>query len=251
MLGPRDGWTVLVGAVLAGLAFIAIPPARRGLRATAPAVLGGTVAALVYGGLVGTLGWVADNRFAWRYWLPSLLFLGVATAAWTVAPLAAWRGPRRRAGAHVVALALVLLGATPHAGGLPSLAEVRRTLDRKLGERTADVLTAGATHVAGDYWRVWPTVFHANLVLHERRARRVVWGLSWRSRPAWKRWRRMPARDIRVAMAPGDEDVPFFLELYRLAPAVIAEKHPTIWLLRPARGLRPGEPVLEAYTARP
>ena len=61
----------------------------------------------------------------------------------------------------------------------------------------------------------------------------------------------MPARDIRVAMAPGDEDVPFFLELYRLAPAVIAEKHPTLWLLRPARGLRPGEPVLEAYTARP
>jgi hypothetical protein len=250
MLGPQVGATVLAAVALAGLVLVAVPRARRGLGVALPAALGGTAAALAYGVVVGTLGWVADNRFSWRYMLPSVLFLGVAVAAWTVAPLAAWRDPRLRAGAQAVALALVLLGAGRWTA-VPSLAEVRRALDEKLGERTADVLKARATHVAGHYWRVWPSVFHANLALHEQGEDRVVWGLSWRSRSAWKRWREMPAEQVRVALAPGDEDAPFFLELYGLAPVVVVEKHPTIWLVRPTRGLRPGDPVLEAYTARP
>jgi hypothetical protein len=250
MLGPHVGPTVLAGAALAGLALLVVPPARRGLRVALPAMLGGTAAALVSGGAMGTLGWVAENRFSWRYMLPSALFLGIAVVAWIIAPLAAWRSPQLRAGAQVVALALVLLGVARHAA-VPSLAEVRRALDEKLGERTADVLKAGATHVAGHYWRVWPAVFHANLALHERGERRVVWGLTWRSRPAWKRWRGMPAEDVRVALAPGEPDVPFYLEIYGLAPVVVVEKHATIWLVRPTRGLRPGEAVLEDYTARP
>jgi hypothetical protein len=209
-------------------------------------MVSGTAAALVYGGVVGTLGWVAENRFPWRYLLPSLLFLGVAVAAWMVGPLAALGGSRLHGGVQIGAVALIALGAARHTV-LPSLTEARRAVDERLGERTADVLTAGATHVAGDYWKVWPAVFHANLVLYERTERRVIWGLSWRSRPAEKRWRGMPAEQVRVTVPPDDPDAPFFIELYGFAPAVVVEKHRTVWLVRPAQGLRPGEPVLEHY----
>jgi hypothetical protein len=248
MLGPHVGPAVLVGVALAGLVLLVVPAARRGFRAVLPAVLGGTAAALVYPVVVGTLFWVSANRFSWRYMLPSALFLGIAAAAWMVAPLAAVGGARLRAGAHIGALALLVLGTVQHTR-LPSLAVARGFIDERLGERTADVLKMGATHVAGGYWRVWPAVFHANLVLRERGERRVIWGLTRRSRPAWKRWRAMPVEQVRVAIPPGDLDAPFFLEFYGIAPVVVVEKHPTMWLVRPTRGLRPGEVVLEEYGA--
>src|SRR5262249_28396121 len=109
-LGPHVGLAGLAGVALAGLALLLGPAARRGPPAVMPAVLGGAAAALVYGGVVGALDWVAQNRFPWRYLLPSLLFLGVAVAAWTVAPLAATRGSRLAAAVHVGALALIGLG---------------------------------------------------------------------------------------------------------------------------------------------
>lgn len=45
--------------------------------------------------------------------------------------------------------------------GMPSLGRIERRLDDRFGRQTAAVLRSGATVIAGDYWRVWPAVFHA------------------------------------------------------------------------------------------
>ena len=39
------------------------------------------------------------------------------------------------------------------------------------------------THVTGDYWHVWPAVFHANLRLYEEHSSRRIWGIADRCTP--------------------------------------------------------------------
>jgi hypothetical protein len=42
--------------------------------------------------------------------------------------------------------------------------------------------------IVGDYWTVWPAVFHANLASYGQAGRRVVFGLSYRSDPTNPLW---------------------------------------------------------------
>jgi hypothetical protein len=42
--------------------------------------------------------------------------------------------------------------------------------------------------LAGDYWTVWPAVFHANMVLYERAGHVGVFGLTYRSDQTDKMW---------------------------------------------------------------
>jgi len=42
---------------------------------------------------------------------------------------------------------------------------VRSDLDETLGKYTSEILQSGATHIVGNYWKVWPATFHANMTL--------------------------------------------------------------------------------------
>jgi hypothetical protein len=133
---------------------------------------------------------------------------------------------------HVL-LAPVFLLALHASYGVPSLAAFRADLDRTLGTYTADVLDAHCTHVAGDYWKVWPTVFHANLVLHERGQPNQVWGVTLRSSPTASRWQQLPLDQVRVAVPVGDPQAENYLRCYGFGPMLVAEKRATVWVLQP------------------
>jgi hypothetical protein len=90
--------------------------------------------------------------------------------------------------------------------GVPSLARVERDIDRRFGGKTAAVLYSGATVVAGDYWRVWPAVFHANLALSRTHAPTRVFGLAYRSEETDPLWRRA-GPSILIAASPDDRSV--------------------------------------------
>ena len=136
-------------------------------------------AALAYALLAGTLRWVAANGFHWRYVIPSMLLVHVAALsllppwrrAWLLPPLAA------------------LL-----AFGLPSLARVRADLDRTCGTLTAALRAERCDAVAGDYWTVWPAVWHAGWDRRERGEPGKVFGLSFRATPTVPLWARPGAR---------------------------------------------------------
>jgi hypothetical protein len=131
--------------------------------------------------------------------------------------------------------------------GLPSLGGVYRDLDPYYGAATTppqlatrELLESGCTHVAGDYWKVWPAAFRAHLALYDRGEPRVVWGVSERSGPTHRYWSAIPRDRMRVAVAAGgDPKAEIFLNHYRLAPLVLAEKRDSVWLLRPAELARP------------
>jgi hypothetical protein len=89
--------------------------------------------------------------------------------------------------------------------------------------------------VAGDYWRVWPSVFHANLMLREQGETRTVWGITLHAEPTRPQWKHMPLEKLRVAVPLEDQEIAqTWLQALHLPPMVVVEKRPTIYVLRPA-----------------
>ena len=180
----REAWSMAWrwGLSLAALAAVGIWARRRegphlvaGLRRAGALV----AAALAYALLAGTLRWVAANGFHWRYVIPSALLLHLAALsllppwrrAWLLTPLAA------------------LL-----AFGVPSLARVRADLDRTCGALTPAVRAARCDAIGGDYWTVWPAVWHAEWDRRERGEPGHLYGLAFRAAPTVPLWARAGAR---------------------------------------------------------
>jgi hypothetical protein len=225
------GWgAALAVAAATGIALLAgLPPLRPRL---APALVraGALVAAaLAWALFAGTLRWVEANAFHWRYVAPSMLLVHLAALSLLAEPLARLRRVARPAGA--AALALVPAAALA-AYGAPSLGRVRAELDVVAGAYTADVLAARCDLVAGDYWTVWPTVWHAALVARERGLDRRVYGVTHRANPTVPFWRDRPRTSLRICRAAGDEAAAErWLRDFRLWPARAVERRGTIDVL--------------------
>jgi hypothetical protein len=170
------------------------PDERSQLAAAGAAAL----VAVMYWLVAGTSRWVQVNLYLPRYVYPSLLMCGVAVG---VAAAAVARGAPRAA-TLVAAAALCALTLLDY--GLPSRGRLRVLLDSRLGRLTPDVIAAGATVIGGDYWIVWPAVFHANLTNYPLGAPEV-YGLTYRSAPTQDLWKNR--RDIVLASARGDRSI--------------------------------------------
>jgi hypothetical protein len=177
--------------------------------------------------VIGTSLWVGMNRYSFRYMYPTLMIAGVG-ASMLFAALCAKRARwfSRAVMAALIAIATIRYGA-------PSPGRVARGLDDRFGRQTAAVLHNGATVIAGDYWRVWPAVFHANLSLARTHTHARVFGLAYRSEatdPLWKN----NGRPVLLAGWPDDPSV-----------AAVAGEHGV------AVTLRTHLPELDLYTGQP
>lgn len=170
--------------------------------------------------ILGTTGWVHANGFRLRFLSTVLLAVATAGSALLLGLLLEGRPARWGRTANALVLA-ALLPLTWARYGLPSLAVARAALDDGLartGEIGRPVAAAGCTHVLGDYWRVWPAVFHANLLLAGRGEGRRVWGITHRSAPTWPLWRRRDWRRARIAVLGTPRQVERLRAIYRLPP---------------------------------
>ncbi|WP_242345938.1 hypothetical protein [Anaeromyxobacter terrae] len=221
----------LVAIAAAGVALLLTRPLRpqlAGALVRAGALL---AAALGYALFAGALEWVEANAFHWRYLAPSALLVHLAAVSLLAEPLARLQRLAPAAGraalAFVPAAALAVYGA-------PSLAHVRADLDAATGARTEDVLTAGCELVAGDYWSVWPTVWHAALVARERGISRSVYGITHRSNPTVPRWKGRPPESLRICRPAGEEEhAERWLRAFHLWPVRIVGRQGTVDVLVP------------------
>ena len=177
--------TALAATAAAGLLLLALPPARAHLRGALWRAGALVAAAVAWALFVGSLRWVQSNWSHWRYLAPSAVLLQLAAASLVAEPLARLRRAARPAG--LAALALVPAAAL--ASGTPSFARVRADLDAATGRLTGALLAGRCDVVAGSYWTVWPAVWHAALVLHERGDGRRVYGVAHRATPTLGAWR--------------------------------------------------------------
>lgn len=223
-LPPRDTWGQLLGdvatgfwveggmtawAVLAGVLAVAAlggMAARRTRPDAVRAVLlavGMAVAAVGFALLMGIL-----FKGRWRYAVPAVVLAHVALMGAALhAPLLALPAARRWAVGGVLAVAVLIAAA---AGGVRSPARVRADLEAMWGADTDAALAARATHVTGDYWRVWPVAFTADCRRADGGGPRV-WAVSHRSLPTADRWRAVPPADVRVAAFTDDPEADLYV----------------------------------------
>src|SRR5439155_19265561 len=95
-----------------------------------------------------------------------------------------------------------LITTTFDAYEMPSAASVTQSLDEKFGGMTPEILKSGATVIAGDYWTVWPSVFHANLRSYRQTRHTEIYGLTYRSAVTDDLWVSRPS-NLLIAAAPG------------------------------------------------
>jgi hypothetical protein len=247
-LAPHSWPYFLAGSAGVGLLHLAVPALRRQGGPSLRAALALAAAALVWWLFLGTRKWTVVNFCVHRYTLPAVFLLQAGLIIVAVGPLAAGLGKQGLRIGRAFAVAILLLSI--FAGyRLPSLSGVRTILDRELGGRTADILESRCDYVAGDYWKVWPAVFHANLVLYERKEHKTIWGVTGRSTVTQHLWPQVPLQDLRVAIPVGGEErAPEFLATFRFPPLVVVEKRPTVQVLRPqAVVLRAGQQMETRY----
>lgn len=206
----------------------------------AAAALAATASAVFL--FLGTREWMKTNGFAFRYLIPCVLLVLTACSAVAVAPSTMALPDRlRRAAALYGPAAMLPVAAVAY--GPPGPGVPRAEIDARIGSRTADVLDARCSHLTGNYWNVWPAVFHANLALHERGDPRVVWGISHRCDPSREKWMGVPLPEVRIGVPEGDPEADAWLRVFDLPPMVEVERRPTLRVLRPRSvvGTRPGD----------
>jgi len=171
---------IIVAAALAG----AIRSIRTGSAKAVWALAAAALVGCTYWLAVGTFRHVQASDYLARYVLPSVALFAVSIATGLIALV-----DRRLKSAVVASIAAAALTIAALASyGVPSVGRLRRTIDREFGAMTPYVEMTGATVIAGDYWTVWPAVFHANLASYGHAGRHVVFGLSYRSdatNPLW------------------------------------------------------------------
>jgi hypothetical protein len=191
------------------------------LKVAAMALLAG----LAYWLIVGTLEHVQRNDYYARYVLPSLLLFGVAATRLVIFS-------DRRARLTAFLASATLAGGAIGAYGAPSLHQVRKNMDRTIGVRTPAIVDLGATVVAGDYWTVWPAVFHANVVRYEKTGRSGIYGLTYRSDATNPLWMRRAETDPAVLVAPRfDKEAPGLIARAGL-PITFTMNHGTLVVYR-------------------
>ena len=142
---------------------------------------------LFYLALVVASAHVAANDYNPRYVIiPVLFWFAGAALVYTDCVYLLARGRIRRRLPLILYLLSLIVVCFRY--GTPSLSQVRENLRTTIGWRTEDVLAAKANFVLGDYWRVWPMVFHANLVLYEQ-GRPPVWAITHRAGATEYLWR--------------------------------------------------------------
>jgi hypothetical protein len=174
---------------------------------------------------VAVLRWVKINDYHARYMEPALPPAVLALLGVLLVPIARALGERAFQVVCCIA-AVAVIGAGAIAFGAPAPGRIRGDLEA-LSPIAPEVVSLQCTHVAGDYWNVWPAVFLANELLHERGEERMVWGLSERARPTYERSRAIPPERLRVATVPGDPHLEEWLKDYgapRLVEVARGEK---------------------------
>lgn len=240
-------WVVLLSLALAVAAALTIAGRRRGALAISAGLclLGAAAGELA---ILGTSGWVHREYFDIRFLTSGLIALIVAGPA-LLLPLLLEGKP---SGWHRAANLLVLAALFPILFlrfGPPSVAQARAALDEGLGRHSAEILATGSTHVLGNFWRVWPTVLHANLSLFERGERRRVWGISHRSEPTRDLWQPQDWKHARFALLGADSEVERYRAWYGI-PRLFPKTDPAPSALA-RREVRLFIPPLDFYTLRP
>ncbi len=139
----------------------------------------------------------------WRYAVPSFVMIHVGVCFCLLRPLLASVSARGANRLQTLGMVFTLL-AVPTVWGPPSASVVKNRLKTSHSDGLNELIAARCTHVAGDYWKVWPAMYMVNWHYTDNSEPNRIWALSHRSEPTKQYWGHVPTDNIRVGCFVGD-----------------------------------------------
>jgi hypothetical protein len=179
--------------------------------------------ALVFAISVAATEWVMKNAYEWRYWtVPiALVFLVVASFVADSIYLQLLRATKAipasglGGGATATAVAVLFFAAgTIRAFGVPSIELARESIDAVSRVHYAKVEQLRCTHMIGDYWVAWSSVFYNR----SRSIEPPLWAISLRSEATEDLWSQVPPNQRRYCGVCGDRMNNYYEIVFQLAP---------------------------------
>jgi len=222
-------WASLAAGVAGAAAMARSARWRREAADAARVGVGLLLASAGYFLLVAVQAHVVENLSLIRYLYPALPLLELSLLAPAVLPVEQVLDARAFRAACGVAAACAL-GGSALTFGAPAPGSIRADLEA-VSPVTAEAISLRCTHVAGNYWKVWPAVVMANADLYRRGERRQVYGIANRAAVTMDLATAMRPQDVRIAVALDDGEAMGWLRAFRFPNLVVLERGQQIAVL--------------------
>ena len=199
---PEIGWAVLYGIVLFAVTHGLFAWNSLGKSEARRAVVLPLFVFLGCAAYVSVMMILFAGR--WRYAAPAMmLFHAALISAFVGSLVSGWSDRRTRCAEWAATLLLGI--AIVIAWGWPSAERAKQLVILRNGLGVEALVDSKATHITGDYWKVWPAVFCVNQAYAERGSEERLWGVTYRSFPTFDQWTAIPPPQRRIAAFTGDD----------------------------------------------
>jgi hypothetical protein len=186
--------------------------------------------ALAFALAVASTEWVVRNLYEWRYWtVPiALIFLVIASF---IADSVFGLLQRATASTGIAAFLCLLAigGAVVKGFSLPSLSLARTGIDYVSRVDYEKVKRLQCTHMLGDYWVAWSSVFYNR----SHNIQPPLWAVSLRSQATEDLWSKTPPGERRYCGICGDRMNNYYQITFKLGPLRHTDQVDNLCLFQP------------------
>jgi hypothetical protein len=164
---------------------------------------------------VASTDWVIRNLYEWRYWTVPVALIFLTIASVVADRIYVWL--HRLVGSTAISATVSLLvfaASIIQVFGLPSPRAARASLESASGADYDKVVRLNCTHMIGNYWIAWSSVFHNR----SRRIQPPLWAVSLRSEATEDLWSRIPPGERRYCGVCGDTMNNYYEIVFKLGP---------------------------------
>jgi hypothetical protein len=174
-----------------------------------------TAIAVSFAIAVASTEWVMKNAYEWRYWTVPVVLIFLVLASFVADSIYLLLQGATASSVAAAAIAVLLFAAAIiRIFGLPSVERALASIDAVSGVHYAKIERLGCTHMIGDYWIAWSSVFYNRS--HDIQP--PLWAVSLRSETTEHLWSRIPPAERRYCGVCGDRMNNYYEIVFKLAP---------------------------------
>jgi hypothetical protein len=164
---------------------------------------------------VAATEWVMKNAYEWRYWTIPAILIFLVIASFLADSIYQFLTEATASTAAVIAVVLLLFAASiVRVFGVPSVELARDSIDSVSRVHYAKIEQLKCTHVIGDYWIAWSSVFYNR----SHNIQPPLWAVSLRSEATQDLWSRIAPVERRYCGVCGDQMNNYYEIVFKLAP---------------------------------
>jgi hypothetical protein len=186
--------------------------------------------AVCFAAAIASTEWVIRNLYEWRYWTIAVVLLFLVVASFLADSLFEAIRRAMRSETRAVPIAVLLFCLTiGYSFGAPSIPGVWRSLDRVSSPDYENIRRLRCTHMVGDYWVAWRSVFYNRV----HKIEPPLWAVTLRSEATEPQWSKIPREERRYCGVCGDFMNNYYNIVFNLGPLKHTDQAGNLCLFQP------------------